>query len=94
MAEEQRIYVVVQEGVLRHDIHGPYFNLEEARVAAQYFISKEKDDYHGFIVGILRPTEDIHEVQTLSRKKSSPGISNYDSNYTYTWTEPKLLPEN
>jgi len=44
------VYVVIKEGVYRHDIVGVWDSLDLAKAAAEGAIAAEKDDYHRFVV--------------------------------------------
>jgi hypothetical protein len=56
------VYVVVQEGVYRHAIHGVFSTLEKAKECAYISCKDDKDDYHTYDIykGVLdQKVEDL-----------------------------------
>lgn len=49
-------YVIVQEGVYRHEIRGGFETFEAAKAAAEAQCRLEKDDYHIWTVLEVSPT--------------------------------------
>lgn len=49
-------YVVVMQGVYMHDAHGPFGNVQAARIAAQQLAMADKDWYHSWDVRALKRT--------------------------------------
>ena len=65
----EQIYIVIQEGVYRHDIKGAYFEQSDAIDRAIERIKQEEDDYHRYIVlkcVMGKPIDDAELVMEVS----------------------------
>jgi len=65
------IYLVIKEGVYRHEVVGLYDSEDSAKGEAMRFIMAEPDDYHAVVVckGPLNTQiKDVDEIYTLIRK--------------------------
>ena len=62
------IYLVIQEGVYRHDVRGVYSTLEKATDAAEKAAAEDDDSYHEYVVcetELDTYVEDVDEVDGL-----------------------------
>jgi len=64
------VFVVIREGVYRHEIVGIFSDFIKAKDIAKETIENEEDDYHKFLVGkceIDKVIEDIEILGSFSR---------------------------
>lgn len=63
--QSERIYLVVQQGVYRHDIRGVYTSSDKARKAARRAATEDKDSYHEYDVYEATPDEYVEDVRSV-----------------------------
>jgi len=68
---ERLVYLVVQQGVYRHDIRGVYTTAEAATVAARRAAAEDRDDYHDYTVYETTLDQYVEDVDT------TPGIPEF-----------------
>ena len=63
------IYIVIKDGVYRHDIWGVFDNEEAARACAVASLNAERDDYHNALILRMELGSTVeHEVCTYTRE--------------------------
>lgn len=67
------VYLVVQEGVYRHDIRGVYSSVELAEKAARRAAAEDSDSYHCYSVYASKLdeyAEDVAETAVVPQRKA------------------------
>ena len=59
------VYLVVQQGVYRHDIRGVYTSVDAAKVAAKRAATEDRDSYHEYEVYEATPDEYVEDVRRV-----------------------------
>jgi len=79
------IYLVVQEGVYRHDIMGAFFNENDAAVLAEALADSDKDDWHSY--DVIRLPIGMPSLQDI--KLDTEGWENCKEEYLYGYRKEK-----
>jgi len=69
------VYLVVQQGVYRHDIRGVYTSLDAAKVAAKRAAVEDQDSYHDYEVHETTLGEYVEDV------RRSPSVPYYSKDH-------------
>jgi hypothetical protein len=75
------VYLVIQEGIYRHDIRGVFSSLEAARERARQCAAEDCDDYHAYVVSSMRldeGAEDSSEPIASYAQKGGRGVKWHD----------------